>query len=120
MTRKAHGWTTVRTVDLDRDQLLMLEAAPGTRVRVLYGSIWLTAERDQQDYFARTGEELVVDEAAPSAMIESLGLTRLEIHRALPRRWMPETLAALRTRSLRWLGRVGAAMSHAGVMAGSR
>lgn len=119
MKHTAQAWTTVRTVDLDREQLLVVESARGTRVRVLYGSIWLTAERDQQDYFARTGDELLVD-GAPSAMIESLGLTRLEIHRPLPRRWFSEMLGSLRLRMLRWLGRAGAAMGHAAVMAGSR
>lgn len=119
MRRTAETWTTVHTIDLDRDQLLTVASSDGTRVRVLYGSIWLTAERDQRDYFAGTGDEVIVDRAR-SAMIESLGMTRLEIHRPLPRRRLPELLKTMRTRSLQWLGRVGAAMGHASVMAGSR
>jgi Protein of unknown function (DUF2917) len=119
MTRTTKAWTTVRTVDLDREQLLLLESTPGTRVRVLYGSIWLTAEHDHQDYFARTGDELTVDEAK-GAIVESLGLTRLEIHRPLPRRRFSALLDTMRVRATGWLGRVGAAMGHAAVMAGSR
>jgi hypothetical protein len=119
MKTRAADWTTVRTIDLDRDQLLVVDSADGTRVRVLYGAVWLTAERDQQDYFAHTGDELVVDHAR-RALIESLGMTRLEIHRPLPRHRLREALAMLRLRAQRWVARVGAAMSHASVMAGSR
>ena len=73
-------WTaaTSRTVDLGYDQLLVLEARAGTRVRVLYGNLWLTEEGTAQDVFAGSGAEVML-KARGRAVIEGLGAARVQV-----------------------------------------
>jgi hypothetical protein len=68
----------VRTIDLGYDQLLTFEAHPGARVRVLYGSLWLTEEGDSTDYFPRNGDEVALHSRG-QALIGALGPTRVQI-----------------------------------------
>ncbi len=70
--------TTSRTVDLGYDQLLVLQSQPGTRVRVLYGHLWLTEEGGGQDVFAGSGAELAL-KARGRTVIEGLDRARVEI-----------------------------------------
>lgn len=87
------GPTTTRTVDLGYDQLLVLRARRGTRVRVLYVHMWLTEEGDPRDVFAASGDEVALT-AQGTAVIEGLGVTRVQV------------LEPGRTRRLaRWLAR---------------
>lgn len=67
-----------RTVDLDYDQLLVLHDPQGTRVRVLYGRLWLTEEGCAQDVFAAAGSELTV-RGRGRTVIEGLGRTRVQL-----------------------------------------
>ncbi len=78
MDATRHGMT-VRTIDLDHEQMLVLEGRPGSRIRVLYGGMWLTAEGDLEDHFPRSGDEVAV-RAHRRSVAESLGPTRIEIH----------------------------------------
>jgi len=78
-------WTaaTTRTVDLGYDQLLVIEPRPGTRVRVLYGNLWLTEEGASQDVFAGSGAELSL-RASGRAIIEGLDRVRVQIVEPVP------------------------------------
>src|SRR5262245_35716887 len=51
---------SIRTMDLGHDQILMLEGAPGTRVRVIRGAIWLTGESDHRNHVPASGDEVVI------------------------------------------------------------
>jgi Protein of unknown function (DUF2917) len=70
----------IRTVDLDHQQLLVIEDQPGTRIRVLFGGIWLTEEGRAQDRTATAGQELDV-QAVGRTVIESIGRTRAQVVR---------------------------------------
>jgi len=70
--------TTTRTIDLGYEQLLTFEGRPGTRVRVLYGSMWLTEEGDERDVFARTGDEVTLTSDGLS-VIEGIGAARVQV-----------------------------------------
>jgi hypothetical protein len=70
--------TTVRTIDLGYEQMLMFESHPGAKVRVLYGSIWLTEEGLPQDAIAGSGDEVAL-RARGAALLESLAPSRVEI-----------------------------------------
>jgi hypothetical protein len=70
--------TTIRTVDLGYDQMLILEDRPGARVSVLFGGIWLTEEGSREDVFARGGE-VVVLHSRKRALLEGIGPTRVEV-----------------------------------------
>lgn len=75
--------TTARTVDLGYDQLLVLEARPGARVRVLYGNLWLTEEGSAQDVFAASGDEVAL-RSRGRAVVEGLGLARVQLIEPTP------------------------------------
>ena len=93
---------TVRTFDLDHEQLLVIDDRPGTRVRVLSGRVWLTEHGKLDDCFAGPGDELLL--AAPGrAVLEGIGRSRIEVAHA-PRRWV----SALREAIAAW--RRGAAL----------
>jgi hypothetical protein len=72
------GPTTVRTVDLGYDQMLVLQGRPGTRVRVLYGSAWLTEEGCAQDIFAGSGGEVAL-RGGGRTVVEGLGVARVQV-----------------------------------------
>lgn len=76
-------WQTSRTVDLDYGQLLVLEGAPGTRVRVLYGELWLTEEGHAQDVFTGSGREVALH-GRGRAVLEGLGRARVQLLSPLP------------------------------------
>lgn len=75
---------TVRTIDLDHEQLLVLDDHRGTRARILFGGAWLTDEGQLEDCFARAGDELLLTQRG-RAVIESIGLSRVELVQCGPR-----------------------------------
>lgn len=70
--------TNTRTIDLGYEQLLTFVGRPGTRVRVLYGSMWLTEEGRDQDIFAACGDEVMLKTGGMS-VIEGLGAARVQL-----------------------------------------
>ncbi len=70
--------TTVRTVDLGYEQMLLLEGRPCTKVKVIYGGIWLTEEGSPGDVFAATGDEVAL-KSRGLAVVEGLGYARVEV-----------------------------------------
>src|SRR3989442_11833966 len=70
--------TTTRTIDLGYEQLLTFVGRPGTRVRVLYGAMWLTEEGYEQDVFAGCGDEVMLKSGGVS-VIEGLGAARVQL-----------------------------------------
>lgn len=70
--------TTTRTIDLGYEQLLTFVGRPGTRVRVLYGAMWLTEEGRAQDIFAGCGDEVLLRTGGLS-VVEGLGAARVQV-----------------------------------------
>ncbi len=101
---------TVRTIDLGYEQMLMFESHPGAKVRVLYGSVWLTEEGLPDDSIAGSGEEVAL-RARGAALLESLAPARVEIVERVwraPRPWrrLIEAAAALARGVQRWRTRL--------------
>jgi hypothetical protein len=98
---------SVRTIDLDRDQLMVFSDPAGTCIEVLFGGLWLTEERCAQDRIASAGQALRL-QSSGRAVAESFGPTRLRVSvparlgSALYSAWqrLRPTLAALAPRSL--------------------
>ena len=97
----------VRTIDLDRDQLMVLSDPAGTCIEVLFGGLWLTEERCAQDRIVSAGQALRL-QGNGRAVAESIGPTQLRVTaparlaavlNAAWQRWRP-ALAALAPRSL--------------------
>jgi hypothetical protein len=99
------GPATSRTVDLGYDQLLVLESRRGTKVRVLYGSLWLTEEGTAQDVFAGSGDEVAL-KARGRAVIEGLGVARVQVieptRSAKFRRWLRSVTRRIAARRPAW------------------
>ena len=72
------GPTLTRTVDLGYEQMLVLESQPRTRIKVIYGGIWLTEENLTQDVFASSGEEVAL-KSRGLAVVEGLGYARVQV-----------------------------------------
>jgi hypothetical protein len=72
------GPTLVKTVDLGYEQMLVLESHPRTRIKVIYGGIWLTEENLAQDVFASSGDEVAL-KSRGLAVVEGLGYARLQV-----------------------------------------
>ncbi len=72
------GPTLTRTVDLGYEQMLLLESRPRTRVKVIYGGIWLTEEGLAQDVFASSGDEVAL-KSRGLAVVEGLGYARVQV-----------------------------------------
>src|SRR5262252_2093442 len=70
--------TTTRTIDLGYEQLLTFVGRPGTRVRGLFGSMWLTEEGYDQDVFVCCGDEVLLKSGGLS-VIEGLGAARVQV-----------------------------------------
>ena len=73
----AHRTETVRTIDLDHDQMLIFDGGRDGRVRVLHGGAWLTEEGDAADAFLRAGAEARFH--GRRTLIEALGPTQLQV-----------------------------------------
>lgn len=97
------GPTTVRTVDLDYHNLLMIEGRPGTLVRVLYGGVWLTEEGCLQDVFATRGEEVAL-KSRGKALLEGLGSARVQVVEPLR--------ASFRSTLNAWVRRAARVLAH--------
>lgn len=71
-------WETVRTIDLGHEQLLVLKDRRGTRVRVLYGALWLTEEDGAGDRFPASGDEVVIGSRGV-VLLEGVGVARVQL-----------------------------------------
>jgi hypothetical protein len=69
---------STRTVDLGHEQLLILEGERDTRIKVIYGGMWLTEEGYPNDVFASREEEVAL-RTRGKAVIEALRPTRIEV-----------------------------------------
>jgi hypothetical protein len=70
--------STVRTLDLPGGGLVPFSSAPGERVRILYGRVWLTEEGIARDAFLASGEEVALGTRG-LAVIEALGPARVQL-----------------------------------------
>jgi hypothetical protein len=67
-----------RTLDLTGGSLVPFTSAPGERVRILYGRIWLTEEGSARDSFLASGDEVSLANRG-LAVIEALGPARIQL-----------------------------------------
>ena len=74
--------TSTCTINLDHEQLLILDAGRGTRVRVVYGGLWLTGEGDPDDYSPRSGDEVSL-RGRGRLLVQAMGATRIELFEAI-------------------------------------
>jgi len=72
------GPTLTRTVDLGYEQMLLLESRPCTRIKVIYGGVWLTEEGRPDDVFANHGDEVAL-KSHGLAVVEGLGYARVQV-----------------------------------------
>ena len=75
---------TLRTIELAPHQLLAVDLKPGTRLRLLSGSAWLTAEGDAADRVLQPGEAQALRPGR--LLIEGLGPARLQLSEGAGRR----------------------------------
>ncbi len=82
-------------IDLQRGQLLRLDATRGDRVQVLFGTVWLTEPRRLDDVFAASGEEVVLDHGG-RVLLEAQGFARVIVSAPKPRPTFAALVAQLR------------------------
>jgi hypothetical protein len=58
--------------------MLLLESRPCTRIKVIYGGVWLTEEGRPDDVFAKHGEEVAL-KSHGLAVVEGLGYARVQV-----------------------------------------
>jgi hypothetical protein len=80
---------TAHTINLDRDQLLVLDGGPNGRMRMLHGAAWLTADgevRPANEPQAGPAARSIPPETAPSTAIDRLAVHAvLALDRAIAR-----------------------------------
>lgn len=91
-----------RIIDLQGGELLRLDATAGARVRVLFGTVWLTESGRLGDIFAASGDEVILDGGAP-ALIEAQGFARVIVPAPRPVTTFAAVIAALRGAARRLL-----------------
>lgn len=100
MTNQA---TVFRTIDLPGGTLMPLPAAPGERLRILYGRVWLTEEGVVDDAFLGQGEEASLH-GRGLAVLEALNPARIEWIKPVRTRTSLSALAGRMFKSAReWL-----------------
>jgi hypothetical protein len=92
---------TIRTVQLDYDQIVVFDGGRDARLRVLHGATWLTAEGTAGDDFVRAGDERRL--ADGRTLVGGLGPARLEV---------VERLASAASASHAWLARLRRALQR--------
>jgi hypothetical protein len=92
---------SVRTIDLGYEQMLLIDAQPQTRIKVLYGGVWLTEEGRYEDTFLTRGEEFTlrgrgrsIAQALLPARLELVEIGRRRADRLLlaARTWLADVL----------------------------
>lgn len=80
MERTNHDWTPQRvtTIDLGYEQMWIVESPARTKLRVLYGGVWLTEEGSTRDSMLGSGDEVAL-RARGLSVIEGLGATRIQV-----------------------------------------
>jgi hypothetical protein len=92
--RKDWQLMATRTIDLDHEPMLILHGRPGTQVRVVYGGVWLTEDGDHRDHFPHDGEAVTLA-GRGTAVIQALGVARIQISEPMRARWSRRLAAAL-------------------------
>ena len=78
--------STIRTVNLGYEQMLVIDAGDGTRVRVLHGATWLTGEGEPDDLVLGAGQDRQLHRGR--TVIEALQPATVELTEPGPlRRW---------------------------------
>jgi hypothetical protein len=89
---------TIRTIDLDHDQMMIFDEGRDGRVRVLHGAAWLTEERVPGDSIVPAGGEFRL--GSRRTLVSAIGATRLQVVETLrsgPARWRAMLRRAART-----------------------
>jgi hypothetical protein len=68
---------TVTTIQLDRDQILVFDNGRDGRLRVLYGSVWLTGEHEAGDSILQPGGEAPL--RGGRTLVEGLKASQLQV-----------------------------------------
>lgn len=68
----------VTTIDLGYEQMWLVESPARTKVRVLYGGVWLTEEGSGRDAMLSSGDEVALRSRGLS-VLEGLGATRIQV-----------------------------------------
>lgn len=110
---------TIRTIQLDYDQIWVFDGGRDARLRVLHGATWLTEEGRAADAVVCAGSEVPLHQGR--TLVEALGPARLElVERARPwaslRAALAGPLRALRRAVARL--QLGASASPAGTLGG--
>jgi hypothetical protein len=92
----------IRTIDLDREQMMIFDDGRGERVRVLYGATWLTQEGEDGDAVLHPGAERMLCDGR--TLIQALQPTRLQILSGTAHGRHP--LRVLLRRARRWISRL--------------
>lgn len=99
----------VRTIDLVQEQMLVIDGARHTSVRVLCGATWLTREGEPADSVLQAGAELTLGRGR--TLLQALGPARVQVAEA-PAPWVEHGLRlrqGVRRQMTRWqLGPVAA------------
>ena len=91
--------TVLRTLDLAGGTLMPFPSAPGERVRVIYGRVWLTEEGDLNDILLANDEEVALG-GRGLAVIEALTPARIQLLEAVS---LSDAVQKLARRAVRWL-----------------
>lgn len=89
-------WASVQTVNLDYEQMLLIDAHPQMRVKVLFGGVWLTQEGRYEDTFLASGDEITLH-GRGRAIAQALLPARVELA-AIGRQRLNRLLHAFRVR----------------------
>ncbi len=85
---------TMRTIQLDYDQIWVFDGGRDARVRVLHGATWLTEEGRAEDAFLCAGDEW--RPRAGRTIVAALAPSRLQVVQATGRRGVGDPLLRLR------------------------
>ena len=74
-----------REFEIDKGRLVRIDAAPGDRLQVRLGDVWVTQQGDSKDYVLRTGESMTLA-GGGAALAMAYKHTSLAWYRSEPRR----------------------------------
>jgi hypothetical protein len=102
-----NGYT--RIWDLAQGELVKLDGARGTTLRVTRGALWLTFEGDARDVVLRAGDTFTIDRAGLTLIEAQRQSTVCVMAHHVAETHVPATRAGIAQRLAAWLGSIGAA-----------
>ncbi len=105
-----NGYTKVW--ELSAGEMIQLDGARGTTLRVTRGTLWLTLENDTRDIVLTAGDSFTIDRGGLTLVEAQDSAIVCVLARHIDEVWIPSRRPGFAARVAEWFASVGATAAH--------